>query len=449
MNNVTLTFVRKIDGVIVNELPPVLLTFQVGARGIDAILPDGIIIDPEYVHTDNNFTDELVTEIGTITDKQNITDNSLNTTSKTVVGALNELKSRVDELPDALSFDNYSDFVNDFNAILAGVYNIGQSVLIAAMNVPDIWVYQTSTFQEYTYTTDAQLITDLGTGVHIGYYVFQPLETEKVNLSNYYTKSQIDGFLANYYTSTQIDTFLAGKQATITPTADTTPVDTDYYIFQRLGVWFKVLYSDLKTNLALTFGKLSTVNVWNLLQTFTSGVKTGKIQPIADSTTAIQLMKADGVTPIVIIDTTNEKIIFNGNASVGAFEIDIVSSGVWLKPTGTGNSGNKELVLFGQGSGKINFASQMCGYGGSAIQSSGIIPFLSNVSDLGENSALKWRDLWLSRDIHIGQLKLNALNTTPTSSTDTGVLGEVRFDANYMYLCVATNTWKRTALTTW
>ena len=45
--------------------------------------------------------------------------------------------------------------------------------------------------------------------------------------------------------------------------------------------------------------------------------------------------------------------------------------------------------------------------------------------------------------------KLSALNTAPSSSTDTGVTGEVRFDANYMYLCVSTNTWKRSPLTTW
>lgn len=38
---------------------------------------------------------------------------------------------------------------------------------------------------------------------------------------------------------------------------------------------------------------------------------------------------------------------------------------------------------------------------------------------------------------------------TPTSATDTGVAGQIAWDANYMYVCIATNTWKRTALTTW
>jgi len=41
------------------------------------------------------------------------------------------------------------------------------------------------------------------------------------------------------------------------------------------------------------------------------------------------------------------------------------------------------------------------------------------------------------------------LDVIPTSSTDTGVTGEVRWGADYMYVCVTTNTWKRAAITTW
>ena len=47
------------------------------------------------------------------------------------------------------------------------------------------------------------------------------------------------------------------------------------------------------------------------------------------------------------------------------------------------------------------------------------------------------------------QFKLSALNTAPASATATGVVGEIRIDASYIYICTATNTWKRSALTTW
>jgi hypothetical protein len=41
------------------------------------------------------------------------------------------------------------------------------------------------------------------------------------------------------------------------------------------------------------------------------------------------------------------------------------------------------------------------------------------------------------------------LTIVPTTSTTTGTPGQYSYDANYFYVCVATNVWKRTALTTW
>jgi hypothetical protein len=37
----------------------------------------------------------------------------------------------------------------------------------------------------------------------------------------------------------------------------------------------------------------------------------------------------------------------------------------------------------------------------------------------------------------------------PATSTSTGTTGQVAFDQNYIYYCVATDTWKRSALSTW
>ena len=38
---------------------------------------------------------------------------------------------------------------------------------------------------------------------------------------------------------------------------------------------------------------------------------------------------------------------------------------------------------------------------------------------------------------------------TPASATATGATGEICWDADYIYVCTATNTWKRTAIATW
>lgn len=47
----------------------------------------------------------------------------------------------------------------------------------------------------------------------------------------------------------------------------------------------------------------------------------------------------------------------------------------------------------------------------------------------------------------IGQSKISS--TVPSSATATGNSGEIRYDANYIYICFATNQWKRSPLTTW
>ena len=38
---------------------------------------------------------------------------------------------------------------------------------------------------------------------------------------------------------------------------------------------------------------------------------------------------------------------------------------------------------------------------------------------------------------------------TPSSASDMGQQGEICWDANYLYICIATDTWKRVALSTW
>ena len=44
--------------------------------------------------------------------------------------------------------------------------------------------------------------------------------------------------------------------------------------------------------------------------------------------------------------------------------------------------------------------------------------------------------------------KLSALNTAPASASDTGSLGEIRIVNGFIYVCVATDTWQRAALST-
>lgn len=56
---------------------------------------------------------------------------------------------------------------------------------------------------------------------------------------------------------------------------------------------------------------------------------------------------------------------------------------------------------------------------------------------------------WQSLVSNTGDSIQIGLSKTPSSSTDTGVPGEICWDADYIYVCIAINTWKRTALSTW
>jgi hypothetical protein len=39
--------------------------------------------------------------------------------------------------------------------------------------------------------------------------------------------------------------------------------------------------------------------------------------------------------------------------------------------------------------------------------------------------------------------------TPPTTATSSGITGQIAYDSNYVYICTATNTWKRSALSSW
>jgi len=51
-------------------------------------------------------------------------------------------------------------------------------------------------------------------------------------------------------------------------------------------------------------------------------------------------------------------------------------------------------------------------------------------------------------NVIVSNLRFNT-SVTPASSTATGTTGAIQYDANYIYICTATNTWKRVAISTW
>jgi hypothetical protein len=123
-----------------------------------------------------------------IVGKQNIEDNSLTTTNKTIPTAINEVNSIAKGANQALSYANYSAMVIAFNSLDDDEYNVGQNVYVVTTEVPDLWVSSVeSTSSTYTYVDDATIVSELETNgyIQVGYYKLSMLETQKVDLTNY------------------------------------------------------------------------------------------------------------------------------------------------------------------------------------------------------------------------------------------------------------------------
>jgi hypothetical protein len=72
-----------------------------------------------------------------------------------------------------------------------------------------------------------------------------------------------------------------------------------------------------------------------------------------------------------------------------------------------------------------------------------------NILEYG-NLGLKFlENAQFTNGLNSTSLQVTSMNTAPTSSTDSGIIGEIRFTSDYIYVCTANNTWKRTTLSTW
>lgn len=90
------------------------------------------------------------------------------------------------------TYNNYQAFVTAVNAMNNTALKVGDNVFIVTADVPDMWVSAVnSSSASYTYSSDSAIVTALGStnGLTVGYYVFRQLETTKVDLTSYQTKT--------------------------------------------------------------------------------------------------------------------------------------------------------------------------------------------------------------------------------------------------------------------
>ena len=149
----------------------------------------------------------------------------------------------------------------------------------------------------------------------------------------------------------------------------------------------------------------------------------------------------------VFYNKTGSRVIYvdiNGNYnSSSLYALFNKLNAQLLNLGGNANLADTSKIIFAAPSQNIETGTKDLGL---RRNSAGVLEIYDGVT--ADGAVGNRRDL-LVRNVTASQYKLNALNTAPASATATGVLGEIRYDANYMYVCVATNTWKRSALTTW
>lgn len=114
--------------------------------------------------------------------------------------------------------------------------------------------------------------------------------------------------------------------------------------------------------------------------------------------------------------------------------------------------------------GTINFfADTWLGYSTQTGQNEFRIGFTSNNStgrfQVGDYSTTPTNYLDLVQSTNTFTMAATTINATgkfhitntqtPASASDTCTTGQVTWDSSYVYVCTATNTWKRAAITTW
>lgn len=165
--------------------------------------------------------------------------------------------------------------------------------------------------------------------------------------------------------------------------------------------------------------------------------------------------RGSDASSIIFIDETNKRVgIRNSSPS---YALDVQST------TGTYPTASARIRGTGGGSGWV-FGSYASGYAGIWSTNVGT-PQTDNYCFLqgggttyvnspgGGDIGFSISDTRVAsvRNTGLSSTKffVTALNTAPSSASDTGTLGEIRWGSDYVYLCTATNTWKRAALATW
>ena len=136
-------------------------------------------------------------------------------------------------------------------------------------------------------------------------------------------------------------------------------------------------------------------------------------------------------------------------SSTGVTVSGALTAGGLTYPTVNGTNGQ---VLTSDGAGNVAWGA---GGGGGASVTISDTPPAASAGDLwweSDSGRLKiyYQDTDSSQWVDVAPPLAPALSSNaPATASSTGSAGDIRYDSGYVYVCVATDTWKSAALTTW
>lgn len=226
--------------------------------------------------------------------------------------------------------------------------------------------------------------------------------------------------------------------------------------------------ADISASAAITLSKLATSTAGNIIVYNSGGVPTSTtmsgdatitnagVVDLADalsddftfsgqcdfseSVTGTRFYK---ITPYSYGYLTSDMTLAYWSASTQTSGVDItgVKSVVTTLSNPTGNSligGYFEATGSGTSGGTASYGIWAKGTGSNTNYAG---YFEGNINVTGNAT--------VSGNVTADKFYVSGMNTAPSSASDTGTEGEIRIVNGYIYVCVATNTWKRVAISTW
>lgn len=116
-----------------------------------------------------------------------IINNTISQNKTQTDSAIERIEEVLEGKEQAIAFTNYQAVVNTFNMAATNKYNVGQSIYVQSVNVPDLWVYSIeNTHIDFAYIGDEDIIEALteNGSVQFGYYKLAMMETKTTSVAN-------------------------------------------------------------------------------------------------------------------------------------------------------------------------------------------------------------------------------------------------------------------------